>query len=257
MPLVTSLWNTQESRVLTPKGSITRYCRWDCATAQEAGHCRPPDRPVVFGKFNQTSPQPTRDPIHKLHLGSGNENRRTTNSGERRHRPATLQLSREPVCPLGNHGQSKALGKAVENEHRIVIRKNGAIALNSRTEASLRHRRRNGNQMPYRASASRQAEASSVRFSLLSQAQFRFRKIRSLDLEHLIFLNGCPRRANVRIPADDREQMKLSVTAVLCNFSNTTVNPQPDAHRGVLQRARELQPPKAFMRVLHLVPPRD
>src|SRR6516225_9258648 len=152
----------QESWLLTPKGSITRYCRWDCATAQKAGHCRPPDRPVALGKFNQTSPQPARDPIHKLRLGSGNENRRTTNFGERRHRLAALQLPREPVCPLGDHGQSKALGKTVQNEHRIVIRKNGSIALNSRTEASLRHRRRNGNQMPYRAPASRYAEAPSV-----------------------------------------------------------------------------------------------
>ena len=71
--------------------------------------------------------------MHKLRLGAGNENGRTANSGERRHRPAALQLSREPVRPLGDHGQSKALGKAVENKHRIVISKDGAIALNSRT----------------------------------------------------------------------------------------------------------------------------
>ena len=45
--------------------------------------------------------------------------------------------------------------------------------------------------------------------------------------------------------------------AVLGDFGDAAVQPQPNAHRSVLHCPRELKPSEAFMRVLHLAPPQD
>src|SRR5205823_2452523 len=147
---------------------------------------------------------------------------------------------------LRHDRQAKALRQAVEDEDRIIVRNNGTVALNCRTQARRGEFGRDSYQVAHGPPAGGKAEASPITLGLFSQAQVESGKIRAFNLKDLVLMNGRPCRAHIGFPSNHREEMKLPVTPILGNLGNATVQPQPNAHRGVLHCPRELKPSEAF-----------
>jgi hypothetical protein len=98
--------------------------------------------------------------------------------------------------------------------------------------------------------AASDSDGSTKALGVFTQAGGEWLNPRSFHGQEVLLNHGCPDCPNVGIPAQDRDEVGLTVPAVF-RLTDKSVQPQPNLRGGVLHALGVFQHPEALVGILH------
>jgi hypothetical protein len=191
------------------------------------------------------------DPSEEAFLSSLHHNWRTADPNQGSDRLSMLELSAEPLTPLGQDGQTKTGAKAIQHERLIPVTQDcsprGWIAACSRLGELLRYR----DQMPDRPLSTWNADGASKDRRLFAKSDHEPVQFRPAGVESRFLRDGRCDRCDLLIVTDHRQQMAFRAPALRIVFGDHAIHSDRYVDRRVSKNLRELQVPESKMCVFH------